>query len=151
MNRSDIDKYMSSALSQAKLAFDNDEVPVGAVLFSGSEIYSSYNLTDKNSNATLHAESNVIDMALSDCNSKYLDSAKLFVTLEPCPMCAGKIWLSRISEVYFGAYDSKAGACGSVFQILPSYHLNHRPKVYGGIMERECSDILSEFFKSKRL
>ncbi|GAB5466233.1 MAG: tRNA adenosine(34) deaminase TadA [Candidatus Kapaibacteriales bacterium] len=149
MTKNEISKYMRLAISEAETAYNNNEIPVGAVLVSPmKEIFTSHNTGNSDSSPISHAELKVIQYATG--KERYLTGWSLFVTLEPCPMCAGAIWLSRISEVYFGAYDIKAGACGSVINVLPNDDLNHRPLIFGGILEDECSLILKEFFERKR-
>lgn len=145
---------MSIAYELALKAVDNDEIPVGAVLVQdrGSEkkLYKAHNQTEVDQSPLSHAENIVIKEALSQTHGKYLNNSVLFTTLEPCPYCAGAIWLAKIPTVYFGAYDNMAGSAGSVLNVIPNKSLNHRPEVYGGIMEKECSDLLKKFFASKR-
>lgn len=142
---------MYHALSQAQQAQKHGEVPVGAIIVYKEEIIAqAHNLTEKNNNALLHAEILAIQQAMNFIGSKYLIGCDLFVTLEPCSMCAGAIVLARIQRVIFGAFDSKAGACGSLIDIPQHPLLNHRPIVIGGILEKECSSILQDFFQLKR-
>jgi len=156
MDKSTIYQYMRLAYEQADLALQEGELPVGAVLILPSEIDSSFkvftarNTTEADGSAIKHAEMNVIADALSSIDGKYLSNSTIFITLEPCAMCAGAIWASKIKTVYFGASDSDSGAAGSLFSIIPNRNLNHRPEVYGGIMEKECREILQNFFRSKR-
>jgi len=142
--------YMQQALQQARLAMENDDVPVGAVVVFGKRIISSgYNLREVKQSATAHAEIVAIEEACRALGTWYLTDCDLYVTLEPCIMCAGAIINARIRSLYFGAFDQKAGACGSVTDVfrLP---LNHPVTVYGGIMEDACSALLKEFFQQKR-
>lgn len=143
--------FMEKAIEEAKKAYIEDEVPVGAVItYQGKIIAAAHNLRETLSRATAHAEILAIEKACSVLNSWYLNDCDLYVTLEPCIMCAGAIINSRIRSLYFGAFDPKAGACGSVIDIFRLKELNHRVTVYAGIMEDECSLLLTEFFKSKR-
>lgn len=144
-------RFMTAALKEAKKAFMEDEVPVGAVItYKGEIIAKAHNLRETYNRATAHAEILAIEKACSVLNNWYLNDCDLYVTLEPCIMCAGAIINSRIRNLYFGAFDPKAGACGSVIDVFTLKELNHRVTVYAGIMEDECASILTEFFKSKR-
>ena len=141
---------MSAAIKEAKSAFSEDDVPVGAVIVRNDEvIISTHNRRNVENNALLHAEMIAIDSACRLLDSRLLDDCDIYITLEPCPMCAGAIIQSGIRKVYFGAYDPKAGCAGSVTDlfILP---FNSKPEVYGGIMEDECASLLSDYFKFKR-
>ncbi|MBQ7044927.1 MAG: tRNA adenosine(34) deaminase TadA [Clostridia bacterium] len=145
-------KFMQKAISLAKKAAANGDVPVGAVVvLNGKIIATGYNKREKNSLATAHAEVLAINAACKKLNTWHLDDCELYVTLEPCPMCAGAIINSRIKTVIFGAFDSKAGSCSndSVVNLL-SYGYNHTPEVYAGIMENDCATLLRDFFKDKR-
>ncbi|CAO4837233.1 MAG: tRNA-specific adenosine deaminase [Holosporales bacterium] len=139
---------MQKAYEQAQKAFLKNEVPVGAVLVqNGKIIASAHNLSEQNNNPLHHAEMLVLEKAL--CNQKYLTDCDLYVTLEPCCLCAGAIALSRVRRVYFGAYDPKGGFVdhnGRIFETSC-----HKPEVYGGIMEKICQNILTDFFKTRRL
>ncbi len=143
--------YMAMALEQARYAFEKDEVPVGAVIVLGNQVIAAgHNLREINKSATAHAEIVAIERACAAIGSWYLTDCDLYVTLEPCIMCAGAILNARIRRLYFGAFDPKAGACGSVTDVLSLKQLNHRVTVYSGIMEDECAQILKEFFLKKR-
>lgn len=143
--------YMEQAIIEALKASEIGEVPVGAVMVYKGEIISrAHNLREKNNNALAHAEIIVINEACKKLRSWHLDDCELYVTLEPCPMCAGAIINSRICAVYFGAYDLKGGACGSVIDLLKKASFNHSPTVYGGIMEDTCENVLKDFFKKMR-
>lgn len=148
----DIDnKYMEIALNLAIEAFQKDEVPVGAVILQNGRIIgkgsnSSISLNDP----TAHAEILAIRDAASSIGNYRLPDTTIYVTLEPCAMCAGAIIWSRIERVVIGARDTKAGAAGSVLSIIPNQKLNHRPEVIFGIEEQKCSEILSRFFIEKR-
>ena len=142
--------YMAQALALAREAAAAGEVPVGCVIVRGGEIVGrGRNRREEKQSTASHAEMEAIAMANETVGSWRLDDCTLYVTLEPCPMCAGAIINSRIRRVYFGAYDNKAGSFGSVanFNLIP---YNHKPEIYGGIMEDECSAMLSEFFKKLR-
>ncbi|MGI6085091.1 MAG: nucleoside deaminase, partial [Acetivibrionales bacterium] len=131
--------YMEEAIIEARKAFEIGEIPVGAVIvYKGEIIARGHNLREKNNNALAHAEIIVINEACKKLNSWRLDNCELYVTLEPCPMCAGAIVNARIGTVYYGAYDSKGGACGSVVDLFKKGSFNHSPTVYAGIMEEAC-------------
>ncbi len=145
-------KYMNEALSLAKTAAENGDVPVGAVIVKDGEIIGrGYNRREKDNDATAHAEIIAIKEACEKLSNWHLDGAELYVTLEPCPMCAGAIINSRIKRVKFGAFERKSGAASkdSVCDLF-SLGFNHRPEVYCGICENECAELLTEFFKDKR-
>jgi len=144
-------KFLELALEEAKLAYNKDEVPVGAVVVHNGEIIASaHNLRETSNSATAHAEILAIEEACHVLGDWKLTDCDLYVTLEPCIMCAGAIINARIRNLYFGAYDPKAGACGSVTDVFRLNELNHKVTVYAGIMEDECSEILKRFFKEKR-
>lgn len=143
--------YMQEALKEARKAFEEDEVPVGAVVvYDGKVIARGHNQIERLKDPTAHAEMLALTSATNYLNTKWLNAASIYVTIEPCSMCAGALVLSRIKEVYFGAKDPKTGACGSVINITNNKKLNHRIKVKSGILEKECADLLKEFFKKKR-
>ena len=145
--------YMEKALDEAKLALYRDEVPVGAVLvnYKNNKIIArASNLVIENHDPTAHAEINVIRQACSDIKSTHLGGCDIYVTLEPCAMCAQAISNARIRRIYYGAYDPKSGGVDHGARVLESSSCHHKPEVYGGIMEEECSKLLSEFFKGKR-
>ncbi|MDL2287648.1 tRNA adenosine(34) deaminase TadA [Eubacteriales bacterium OttesenSCG-928-G02] len=144
-------KFMKSAIKRAKAAAEIGEVPIGAVVVCDGKIISSgKNMREIKQNALLHAEISAIDRACKKIGAWRLNECELYVTLEPCPMCAGAIINSRIKRVVFGAYDLKAGAFGSVFN-LNDFPLNHKCELLGGVLEQECADILSDFFKELRI
>lgn len=144
------EKYMKYALGRAKTAAKHGETPVGAVIVKdGRVIAGGRNRRESGKNALLHAELSAINAACKKLSGWRLHECDLYVTLEPCPMCAGAIINARIKNVYFGAYDKKAGSFGSIVN-LASLPYNHKPNVVGGILEKDCSDILSEFFKELR-
>lgn len=143
-------KYMKIALEEAKKAAEMGEVPIGAVVVKDGEVLSAaHNLCETNNDPTAHAEILAIRKATEALGDFRLNGAELYVTLEPCPMCAGAAINARISEIVFGAYDSAKGALGSVTNLY-SFDFPNRPMVYGGIREKECLCILKEFFKARR-
>jgi tRNA(adenine34) deaminase len=143
--------YMLLAIQQARLAMEKDEVPVGAVIVLGNRVIAAaHNLRETRKSATAHAEIAAIEAACEALGAWRLTGCDLYVTLEPCIMCAGAIINARIRSLYFGAFDPKAGACGSVTDVFLLKQLNHRVTVYSGIMEDACSALLKEFFQNKR-
>ena len=142
---------MSEALKEAQKAFEEDEVPIGAVIVHDSKIIArGHNQIERLKDPTAHAEIIAITSATNYLGTKWLNEASLYVTIEPCSMCAGAMVLARIKNLYFGANDPKTGACGSVIDIANHKKLNHRIKVSRGILEAECSSLLKDFFKKKR-
>lgn len=142
--------FMSLALEEAKKCIETNDVPVGAVIVKdGKIIAKGRNLKERDTLGILHAEIVAITNANKALNSTNLSGCQLYVTLEPCPMCAGAIINSKIDKVVFGAFDIKNGATGSVTNLF-SLPFTHKPECYGGIMEDKCSDILTDFFKSIR-
>jgi tRNA(adenine34) deaminase len=128
-----------------------DEVPVGAVVVRGGEALATFaNRTVRDQDPTAHAETLAIRAAAAALGRWRLDDCTLYVTLEPCAMCAGAIVLGRIARVVFGAWDEKAGMAGSVGDLLRHPRLNHRPEVRGGVLEAECGDLLRSFFVARR-
>ena len=144
-------KFMREALALAKKAAELGEVPVGAVVVNseGIVIADAYNLRENKKSVSAHAEIIAIEQACRKLGDWRLSGCTLYVTLEPCPMCAGAIVNSRISRVVFGAYDMQAGCCGSVIN-FNAYPFNHAFEIEGGVLEEECSAILADFFKNKR-
>lgn len=141
---------MRLALEQARLSFNEGEVPVGAVVTRNGEVVSvGRNRREYGKNALYHAEIEAIDEACKKLGGWRLWECEMYVTLEPCPMCAGAIVNSRIRKVYFGARDDKNGAVVSVMQMF-DFPFTHKPEFEGGVMENECAAILSEFFKKLR-
>ena len=144
------EKFMKEAIKQAKKAAAKGEVPVGAVIVRNGEIISrSYNTRETGKNALCHAEIKAIHKACKKLGGWRLPGCELYVTLEPCPMCAGAIVNARIETVYYGAYDKKAGAFGTLFD-MNAFGLNHKPQIYAGLMETECATLLSSFFAELR-
>lgn len=145
------EKFMQRALELARHAASVGEVPVGAVVVSeGKIVAEAANQREASLIATHHAEILVIERACQALGRWRLNDCRLYVTLEPCVMCAGAIVHARLEEVVFGARDPKAGAVGSLFNVLADQRMNHRPSVVEGILARECGQILSDFFKERR-
>lgn len=145
-------KFMKAAINLAERARDLQEVPVGAVVVRNNQIIGEgYNKRETEKDPTAHAEVVAIREAAKKVGSWKLEDCDLYVTLEPCPMCAGAIINSRIKRVFFGAYDIKGGAASneSVTNLF-GFPFNHKPEVYGGICEEECRKIISDFFKENR-
>ena len=144
-------KFMQEAIKEAKKAELIDDVPIGAVIVKeGKIIARAYNKREKNQDATAHAEILAIKKACKKLNSWRLDDCTLYVTLEPCPMCAGSMILSRMKRVVYGAYDPKGGCVESCLNMYDHNGFNHYPEYKGGVLEEECSLLLKEYFKKKR-
>ncbi len=142
---------MQQAFKEAEKAFEKKEIPIGAVVvFEGRIIGKGHNQVETLRDPTAHAEIIALTSAASYLSSKVLLGCSLYVTLEPCSMCAGAIVLAKVEALYFGAFDNKSGACGSVLDITNNRSLNHRLSVTGGIMDKECGEILRSFFEVKR-
>lgn len=145
------EKFMKEALKEAKKAYDKLEVPVGAVIVKDGKIISrAHNLKETKFDTTKHAEILAIQKASKKLNSWRLLDCEMYVTLEPCSMCAGAVINSRIKKVYIGASDEKTGAVGSVFNLFVDYTFNHKVEYEKGIMNDECEEILKDFFKTLR-
>ena len=143
-------KFMEEAYKMALEAFDEGEVPVGAVIVRNDEIVATgRNRREKSKNALLHAEFDAINNACNTLGGWRLWNCEIYITLEPCPMCAGAIINAHIPEVYFGAYDFKNGSCGTITNLFEMPY-NFKPNCTGGIMEKECSELLKSFFKKLR-
>ena len=143
--------YMKIALREAQKAMEIKEVPVGAVIVHRGEVIAkAHNQRELLRDPTAHAEMIAITQAASHMESWRLDKTTMYVTLEPCPMCAGAIVLARIPELVFGAWDPKAGAGGSLMNILQDSRLNHRVDITAGVMEEQCGAILQDFFMHLR-
>ena len=144
-------KFMEIALDEAKIAALKDEVPVGAVIVKNGEVIASaHNLRETLNDPTAHAEILAIKKASSILKNWRLNECEMYVTLEPCPMCAGAIINSRIKDVYFGAMDPKAGACGSVVDLFSVEKFNHHPHVIRGLFQEKSSQMLKDFFREIR-
>jgi tRNA(adenine34) deaminase len=145
--------HMEMALDEARTAADEDEVPVGAVIVSlerGEVIARAHNQREQLQDPTAHAEMIALTQAARALDSWRLERCALYVTLEPCPMCAGAIVQARVPIVVFGCTDLKAGACQTLYQITSDPRLNHRCQVIGGVLADRCAGVLSEFFARKR-
>lgn len=144
--------YMKKALELAQIAAEQGEVPVGAIVVkksTGEIVGRGFNRREYGRSPLTHAEIVAIDEASKRLGGWRLIDCELFVTLEPCPMCAGAMINSRVERVVFGAYDAKAGSCGSVIDLFELPY-NHKPELVGGVLEKQCAGILSDFFKKLR-
>ncbi len=149
--KSEAERWMREALKLARRAGRLGEVPIGAlVVLEGRILGRGFNLRETKKRPTAHAELLAIEQAARRLGRWRLTGANLYVTLEPCLMCWGAIVLARIPRVIFGAYDPKAGVCGSVLSLHEEGRFNHRPRIQGGVLEEECGRSLSEFFKKLR-
>ncbi|WP_129705613.1 tRNA adenosine(34) deaminase TadA [Priestia megaterium] len=145
------EKYMRLAIDEALKAQDKLEVPIGAVIVQNDEVIASaYNLRETEQRSVAHAELLAIDEACKKLGTWRLEDATLYVTLEPCPMCAGAIVLSRVKRVVFGAYDPKGGCAGTLLNLLEFEKFNHQAEVVGGMLEEECGSLLTTFFRELR-
>lgn len=143
--------YMTEAILEAEKAASMGEVPIGAVIVLNDQIIArAHNLRETTQNAITHAEMLAIQQACKQVGSWRLEGAELYVTLEPCPMCSGAIVLSRIEKVVYGATDPKAGCAGTLMNLLQDHRLNHQSDVIQGVLENECSSLLTNFFKNLR-
>ena len=143
-------KFMKSAIVQAQKSFQKDEVPIGAVVVKDGKVLSrAYNTRNASQNAINHAEILAISKACKKLKSWRLETCDIYVTLEPCPMCAGAILNARIKNLYFGAYD-KTSKTNILNTIMQDDRLNHKTNVIGGVMQEECSKLLTDFFSAKR-
>lgn len=144
-------RFMKEALKEAKKAYNKLEVPVGAVIVKDGKIIArAYNKKEEKCDTTNHAEILAIKKASKKLNSWRLLDCDMYVTLEPCSMCAGALIQSRIRKVYIGALDQKTGACGSVLNLLNDFKFNHNVEVENGVLKEECEAILKQFFKELR-
>jgi tRNA(adenine34) deaminase len=145
------DYFMRMALREAERASEHDDVPIGAVLVRDGELLAAaHNERELRQDPTAHAEIIALREAARVVGSWRLLDTVVYVTLEPCAMCAGALVLARVPRVVYGASDPKAGACGSVLDVLGEPRLNHRPEVAGGLLAQECGELLSGFFASRR-
>jgi len=146
------EKIMNVAIKEALKAKEKDEVPIGAVIVIDGKIISrAHNLMEKTQLATAHAEVLAINKACKKLKSWRLDNAEMYITVEPCAMCAGAIANARIKKVYFGAYESKSGCAESKYKVLSDNGLNHSVEYCGGIKQEICANIIKNYFKSKRI
>ncbi|MEC1681638.1 tRNA adenosine(34) deaminase TadA [Bacillus mojavensis] len=149
MNQDEL--YMKEAIKEAKKAEAKGEVPIGAVLVVNDEIVArAHNLRETEQRSIAHAEMLVIDEACKSLETWRLEGATLYVTLEPCPMCAGAVVLSRVEKVVFGAFDPKGGCSGTLMNLLQEERFNHQAEVVSGVLEEECGGMLSAFFRELR-
>lgn len=145
------EKFMKEALKEARKAYNKEEIPVGAVIVKNGKIIArAYNLKETKKDTINHAEILAIKKASKKLNSWRLTDCEMYVTLEPCSMCAGALIQSRISKVYIGTMDYKTGACGSILNLLEDYTFNHKVEVETGVLKDECEEILKDFFKELR-
>ncbi len=143
----DDEKFMKEAIKEAKKAFNKLEVPVGAVIVKDEKIIArAYNEKETKNDTTKHAEILAIQKASKKLNSWRLNGCKMYVTLEPCSMCAGALIQSRIEKVYIGTMDNKTGSCGSVVNLLKDYKFNHKVEQENGVCKEECEKLLKDFF-----
>lgn len=144
--------FMNEAIIEAKKAEEIEEVPIGAVIVLEGEIISrAHNLRESEQNAVAHAELLAIEHACKKLGTWRLEDAVLYVTLEPCPMCSGAIILSRIKKVVYGARDPKGGCAGTLMNLLQDERFNHQCQVVDGVLENDCGDLLSNFFRKVRM
>ena len=140
------EKFMREALKEAQKAADKDEVPIGSIIVCQNQIISrSHNLTETLNDPTAHAEMQAITAATNHLGGKYLDQCTLYVTIEPCPMCAGALYWSQLGRLVFGANDPKRG-----FKLIGNKMLHPKTTITEGILQKECSQLVSDFFKKKR-
>ncbi|WP_216831790.1 tRNA adenosine(34) deaminase TadA [Alkalihalobacterium elongatum] len=152
MNVEYTDEYfMQLAIEEAKKAMEINEVPIGAVIVKDDQVIASaFNLREKTQQANAHAEMLAIEKACEQLGSWRLIDCTLYVTLEPCPMCAGAIMQSRVKRVVYGAVDPKAGCAGTFYNLLQDQRFNHQSEVTKGILEEQCAKLLKDFFKRLR-
>ncbi|MDX9789739.1 MAG: nucleoside deaminase [Candidatus Kapabacteria bacterium] len=143
--------FMNIAIKEAHKSLNYDDVPIGAVIVRNDELIArGHNCVERYSNSLNHAEISAINSAVKKISYKHLYDCDLYVTLEPCSMCAGAIVLARIKRVFIGTEDPKSGAGGSIFNILNNDNLNHRCEIFRGILREECSSLIKNFFKDLR-
>jgi tRNA(adenine34) deaminase len=152
LHQDEIDRrYMQQAIELARRALDSEDVPVGALVVYGDRVIGrGYNQREKLQDPTAHAEMLALTAAAEYIGHWRLEDCTLYVTLEPCAMCAGALVLARVSRLVYGACDAKAGACGSLYQITQDPRLNHRVETVAGVMAGTCADLLSDFFRRRR-
>lgn len=145
------EQYMRMAIDQAKIAEENGDVPIGAVIVHQNQIIGkAYNQREQLKDPTAHAEIIALTQAAAALQSWRLTGCTMYVTLEPCPMCAGALVLARIDRLVYGCDDPKTGACKSLYNIVQDERLNHRLEVTSGVLSDECSQLLQDFFQQKR-
>ena len=146
------EKYMRIALKEAQKAIIFDEVPVGAIIVKDDKIIArAFNKKETTNDPTSHAEVSAIRKACKKLNSWRLEDATIYVTIEPCSMCAGTLLQCRIGRIVYGAKDPKGGAIESSLKLFEAKNINHHPQILGGVLQQECSSIISNYFKSKRV
>jgi len=146
------DKFMTEALKEAKKAQDKNEVPIGAVIVKDNKIIArGFNRCIIDQDPTAHAEIVALRKASKKLNNYRLNGCSIYVTIEPCAMCAGALVNARIEKIFYGADDKKAGACKSIFKVVNNKKLNHRIEFKSGILKEECADIIKKFFEKKRV
>ena len=151
MSKASLQHWMTLALHQAQIAFDAGEVPVGAIVECDGEIVSAaHNLVEALHDPSAHAELLAIKQATQRLGRKWLTDCRLFVTLEPCPMCAGAISHARLNTLVYGAYDPKSGGVDHGPLVLDHSQAHHKPEIISGILEEPCADLLKDFFSTKR-
>ena len=144
-------RFMQEAIEQARIAEDNGDVPIGAVIVrKGQVIAKAYNQREQLQDPTAHAEIIALTQAAAALENWHLNGCTIYVTLEPCCMCAGALVLARIDRLVFGCEDPKTGACGSLYNIVQDERLNHWVEVTSGVLEAECSELLQGFFVERR-
>ena len=144
-------RFMREAIKEAKKAELLDEVPIGCVIVKDNKIISrGHNIRETKNNPIGHAEIIAISKASKKLNSWRLNDCEIYITVEPCIMCSGAIIQSRIKTVYYGAKDYKGGALGSSINVMDANGINHHPEIIGGVLEQECSELVSNYFKEKR-
>ncbi|HEX9658106.1 MAG TPA: tRNA adenosine(34) deaminase TadA [Bacteroidota bacterium] len=147
----DDERWMDLALREAGLAYNKKEVPIGAIIVHENKIIGrGYNQVETLRDPTAHAEMIAITAAADSMENHRLGECTMYVTLEPCSMCAGAIVLARLQRVVYGTPDPKAGACGTIFNVVQNERLNHRVELVPGVLEKKCSGVLTDFFRSVR-
>jgi tRNA(adenine34) deaminase len=150
-NNKEDERFMRMAIEAARIAEDNGDVPIGAVIVYKNQIIGkAYNQREQLQDPTAHAEIIALTQAAAARQSWRLNGCTMYVTLEPCPMCAGALVLSRMDRLVYGCDDPKGGACGSLYNIVGDERLNHRLEVTAGVLEKECTELLQNFFQERR-
>ena len=145
------DKFMKEAIKEAKKAYGKLEVPIGAVIVKDGKIIArGHNQKEEKADTTMHAEIIAIKKASKKIGAWRLNGCEMYITLEPCPMCAGAIINARLDKIYIGTMDEKTGACGSVLNLLENFTFNHKVEIQTGILQKECEELLKKFFKELR-
>jgi len=145
------ERFMKLAIEQARIAEDNGDIPIGAVIILENKIIAkAYNQREQLADPTAHAEIIALTQAAAALENWHLNGCTMYVTLEPCPMCAGALVLSRMDRLVYGCDDPKSGACGSLYNIVADERLNHRLKVTAGVLVEQCKEQLQNFFQQRR-